>query len=231
MRPYEGRKKVFILAEADRMNRHTANALLKTLEEPPGHVLMILTSARFGKLPSTVMSRCQQVRFTPLSREEVRQGLERLSLGDTESRQLASRLAQGDLRRAIALLGEDIHRGRQETFKMLSATLGQDFAAILRWSQKLGKARDRADSRRRLQALQVWYRDLMLLREGHRNDLINADYIPQLSDLSSRYDWNGIQRCLRDIRESFRALDAHVNQELIWITLLSRLKRHRKKTA
>ena len=94
MRPYEGRKKVFILAEADRMTDEAANALLKTLEEPPGHVLLVLTSARFGKLPSTVMSRCQQVRFTPLSQEEVAEGLKRLAMGDPESRRLASRLAQ-----------------------------------------------------------------------------------------------------------------------------------------
>ena len=231
MRPYEGRKKVFILTEADKMTEQSANALLKTLEEPPAHVLLILTSARFGKLPPTVMSRCQQVRFSPLSREEVAEGLERWSLGAPESRRLAGRLAQGDLRRAMELLKEDLYGSRQEALEALSAALNRDFAAILRRGQQLGKPKDRADSRRRLEALQVWYRDLMLLEEGHEEDVINGDLVPQLSDLSARYDWNGIQRCLGDIRESFHALDANVNQELIWIALLSRLKRHRIKTA
>lgn len=230
MRPYEGRKKVFILAQADRINRFAANALLKTLEEPPKHVLLILTSARFGKLPSTVMSRCQQVRFDPLSREEVVEGLARRSLGNPKSRRLAGRLAQGDLHRAMELIKEDIDTERRETFKVLSSALGQDFAAILRWGKKLGQAKNRADSRRRLESLQVWYRDLMLLREGQEDELVNADVIPRLSDLSARYDWNGIQHCLSDIRESFRALDANVNQELIWISLLSRLRRRRKTT-
>jgi len=231
MRPYEGRKKIFILAEADRMTQEAANALLKTLEEPPGHVLMVLTTSRFGKLPSTVMSRCQKVRFNPLSAEEVSEGLKRLSPGDPESRRLASRLAQGDLRRAMGLLKEDIHQAREETSQLLSAALDQDLAALLRWSRKLGKANDRAESRRRLEALLVWYRDLMLLREGSDRGLVNTDLAARLSDLSSRYNWSGIQQCLGDIRESFRALDANVNQELLWITLLSRLKRHRKNTA
>ncbi len=228
MRPYEGRKKVFILAEADRMTDEAANALLKTLEEPPGHVLLVLTSARFGKLPSTVMSRCQQVRFTPLSQEEVAEGLKRLDMGDPESRRLASRLAQGDLRLAMDLVREDIGADRQETLRVLSAALDQDLPAILRRGRELGQPKDRASSRRRLEALQVWYRDLMLLAEGDDGNLVNADLIPQLSDMGKRYDWNGIQLCLEDIRESFRALDAHVNLELLWITLLSRLKRRRK---
>ena len=230
MRPYEGRKKVFILTEADRMTKDAANALLKTLEEPPGHILLILTSARFGQLPPTVMSRCQQVRFNPLSREEVAEGLKRLSLGDPEGRRLASRLAQGDLRRAKMLLKEDIHRSREEIFKVLSAALSQDFTAILRWSKRLGKAKDRASSRRRLEALQIWYRDLMLLIEGGEEELINADLRSQLQEISTQYDWNGIQRCLGDVRQSLRALDAHVNQELLWIALLSRLKRRRANT-
>jgi DNA polymerase-3 subunit delta' len=230
LRPYEGRRRVFILAQADRMTRDAANALLKTLEEPPGHVLLVLTTSRPRHLPSTVLSRCQQVRFSPLSREEMAEGLERWSLGDPESRRLAGRLAQGDLRRAMELLRRDIHGSRQEALDALSAALNRDFAAILRRGKQLGKSKDRADSRRRLEALQVWYRDLMLLEEGHEEDVINGDLIPQLSDLSARYDWNGIQRCLGDIRESFHALEANVNQELIWIALLSRLRRHRTKT-
>jgi len=230
LRPYEGRKKVFILVEADRMRLDAANALLKTLEEPPKHVLLVLISARFGRMPATVLSRCQQVRFTPLSRDEMAEGLERLSLGDPESRRLAGRLAQGDLRRAVELLKEDVQKGRREMLQALSEALHQDFAAVLRWGQRLGKPKNRADSLRRLQALEVWYRDLMLFGEGNETELVNTDLIPKLSEMSAQYDWLGIQRCLGDVRESVRALDANVNQELLWIALLSRLRRRRRKT-
>jgi DNA polymerase-3 subunit delta' len=229
LRPYEGRKKIFILAEADRLRLDAANALLKTLEEPPRHVLLVLTTTRPGRLPATVLSRCQQVRFAPLSRQEVARGLERLSLGDPKSRRLASRLAQGDLRQAMELLKEDLQAGRREMLQVLSAALRQDFTAILRWGQKLSRAKNRADSRRRLEALQVWYRDLMLLGEGNETDLVNADLISQLSEIMAQYDWRGLQSCLADIRESLRALDANVNLELLWIVLLSRLRRRKKK--
>jgi DNA polymerase-3 subunit delta' len=231
LRPYEGRKKVFILAQADRLTRDAANALLKTLEEPPGHVLLVLTSARPGGLPATVLSRCQQVRFAPLSPQDLLQGLERLSLGDAKTRPLAARLAQGNLRQAVKLVAEGIRQGGQDVLPLLSRALEQDFKTILHYGKTLGRAKNRAESRRHLEALQIWYRDLMLLAEGHETDLVNTHLVSQLADMRAQYDWIGIQLCLEDIRESFRAMDANVNLELIWIALFARLKRRRKKGA
>jgi DNA polymerase-3 subunit delta' len=70
-RPREGRMRVFIMPEADRMNPAAANALLKTLEEPSAGNVLLLTSARPHALPMTILSRCQHLRFPPLPREEV----------------------------------------------------------------------------------------------------------------------------------------------------------------
>ena len=70
-RPGEGRRRVFILEEADRMNAAAANALLKTLEEPSAGNILLLTTARPHALPMTILSRCQHLRFAPLPREEV----------------------------------------------------------------------------------------------------------------------------------------------------------------
>ncbi len=228
LRPYEGRRKVFILAAADRMNLAAANALLKTLEEPPAHVLFIIVSDHPGRLPSTVISRCQQIRFTPLSQLEVAMGLEKMSLGDAQGRALASHLAQGDLRRAMELLNEDIQTERDEIYTALSSVMEKDFLAAIQWGQKVGKGKNRTQTRRYLESLQAWYRDLMFLLEGNENSLINADMIPRLTSVSRQYTWQGVQGCLQDIRESFRAVEANVNLELVWIVLLSRLKRRRK---
>jgi DNA polymerase-3 subunit delta' len=68
-KPFEGRKKVVIIDEADTMNPYAANAFLKTLEEPPGDSLIILISSNPGRLPDTIRSRCSMVNFTPLSDE------------------------------------------------------------------------------------------------------------------------------------------------------------------
>ena len=65
-RPLEGRKRIFIIDDADRMNIVSANALLKTLEEPSASNILILITARPHQLPMTILSRCQHVRFNPL---------------------------------------------------------------------------------------------------------------------------------------------------------------------
>ncbi len=69
LRPYEGKKKVLIVDDADKMNISSANAFLKTLEEPPDDSIIVLVSASPDRLPDTIRSRCMHVRFRPLSHE------------------------------------------------------------------------------------------------------------------------------------------------------------------
>lgn len=69
LRPYEGKKKVLIVDDADKMNISAANAFLKTLEEPPDDSIIVLVSASPDRLPDTIRSRCMHVRFRPLSHE------------------------------------------------------------------------------------------------------------------------------------------------------------------
>jgi len=74
-RPFEGRKKVVIIDDADAMNIAAANAFLKTLEEPPEDSVIILISSRSDRLPATIRSRCSRINFVTLSLESCRQVL------------------------------------------------------------------------------------------------------------------------------------------------------------
>jgi hypothetical protein len=76
--------------------------------------------------------------------------------------------------------------------------------------------------------LQAWYRDLLLFLEGREDHLVNADMKPQLARMAEQYDWQGVEKSLEAIDESRRAMEAHVNLELIWTVLLSRLKKFRR---
>ena len=78
-KPFEGRKKVVIVDEADTMNPFASNAFLKTLEEPPKDSLIILISSNPDRLPDTIKSRCSRVNFTPLSIESCRKVIETVS--------------------------------------------------------------------------------------------------------------------------------------------------------
>ena len=103
--PIECEKKVLILSGADRLNDTAANALLKTLEEPPTRTTIVLLAERVDRLPATIRSRCQRVDFAPLAESTVRDGLGDPSLRPLpEARiDLIARLAGGRMDRALAL--------------------------------------------------------------------------------------------------------------------------------
>jgi DNA polymerase III subunit delta' len=106
-RPFEGARRVFVIEAADAMADESQNALLKTLEEPAEFVHLVLVSAEPELLLETVRSRCQPVRFRPLTDEAVEAALEDRGLGeDAAERRAAARLAGGDPRRAEFLVGE-----------------------------------------------------------------------------------------------------------------------------
>jgi DNA polymerase-3 subunit delta' len=115
-RPFEGERRVFVIEAAEAMADESQNALLKTLEEPPPYAHLVLLSAEPAALLETVISRCQEVRFAPLSAEVVERRLAAEGLGTGSELAAAARLCGGDASRARFLLsdtGREL-RGRAE---------------------------------------------------------------------------------------------------------------------
>lgn len=103
-RAFQGRYKVAIVADAQRMNNAAANAFLKTLEEPPDKtVIMMLTTSSTGMLP-TIISRCQEMRFDPWPEQELAQLLQDVGHVNGAEAEEAARIADGNARRGLALL-------------------------------------------------------------------------------------------------------------------------------
>ena len=105
-KPYEARWRVVIVDGAERMTRETANAFLKTLEEPPQSTTIILIAAALEGLPPTVLSRCQRITFNPLSEEEVKKVLvDQLTPEEIHTR---APLAGGSPGRVLRMDGEEV---------------------------------------------------------------------------------------------------------------------------
>lgn len=123
-RPFEGGRRVFVIEAAEAMRDESQNALLKTLEEPPGFVHLILLSAEGEGLLETVASRCQIIDFAPLPAEilEEELGAERPE-ADADEVAAAARLSAGDLDRARLLLGERGRQLRAEAERCIAAAL------------------------------------------------------------------------------------------------------------
>lgn len=117
-----GRGKVFVVDEADTMNTTAQNALLKTLEEPPGRTLIILLASSPGALLPTIRSRCQPLRFAPIPTDIVTAELLRRGLTDTDAKD-AARLADGSLGEALRFAADGLLPLAKELEKQLTLSL------------------------------------------------------------------------------------------------------------
>lgn len=128
-RPFEGASRVFVVEAAEAMRDESQNALLKTLEEPPGFVHLILLSSEPEALLETIASRCQPVDFAPLSAEVIEAELAREQPGEVDQLAAAAHLAAGDLERARLLLDERGRELRAETERCITAAVRGEVSA------------------------------------------------------------------------------------------------------
>jgi DNA polymerase-3 subunit delta' len=142
-RPFEGGKRVFVVEAAEAMRDESQNALLKTLEEPPEFVHLILLSSEGEGLLETVASRCQVVDFAPLPAEVLERELAEAGASPDEA-PAAARLAAGDLERAQLLLSPQGRELRGDVERCLAATLDGKCASAP-WKGLLDRAKAAGD--------------------------------------------------------------------------------------
>jgi|LakMenEpi03Aug12_release.lakeMendotaPanAssembly.Ray.scaffolds.fasta_scaffold16465_4 DNA polymerase-3 subunit delta' len=129
MAPFQGAWKVFIIHDAERMLSYSANALLKTFEEPATDSIIILLSSNSAALLPTILSRCRTVRFQNLKTEEIAAFLEKQRDQKPEQAHYLANIAQGSLGRAIRIL----EQGGEKTREMVLAIMSQGKMAS--WKQ------------------------------------------------------------------------------------------------
>lgn len=156
LRAISAPRKMAIIDDADRLSLAAQNALLKTLEEPPGQALLVLVTASPGALLSTVRSRCQRIGFRPLDEAELRAALAGAGLDAAEIARLAPR-AEGSPGRALALRASWGDAERGEVLALLAALGGGRYGSVLAMSKGLGKTEQ--ETAARLDGLLVACRD------------------------------------------------------------------------
>lgn len=252
-RPYEGGKRVFVIEAAEAMRDESQNAMLKTLEEPPEFVHLILLTAEPAALLETIASRCQPVDFAPLPPEAVEAALREDAAGaDAEEIAAAARLAAGDLELARLLLGEQGRKLREQAVAM-------DWSAMLKSAEQAGEeaesalrealeeekeagmkrsARDIADASKRagrrrrtdlldlgLNLVAAWFRDLTAIASGAADVVYNRDRLAELQSQAAGLDPNSARRAVELVQDTRRRLDLNVSEELALEALSFRLAR------
>ena len=222
-RPYEGRKRVIVLRDADRMREDQYSAMLKSLEEPGASTLWILTSARPNRLPPTIRSRCLKVRFRALTEDEIESYLlDRVGLGAAPSRLLAA-LASGSLARALTLRSENVAGLRDDALRGLGAANSGDPSRILAAAGEAASWSNREKMRRTLEFQFLLLRDLLRLKHGAPEaSLVNRDRIADLHKVAGGIEVREIRRRAALLEEVARAIDSNITPELAFFSAYAR---------
>jgi DNA polymerase-3 subunit delta' len=224
-RPHTASRRVVVVRDCDRMREDQFSALLKSIEEPGASTLWALTTARLSRVPVTIRSRCQRVRFRPLPESIVRDVLQKADVEEKEARMLAA-LAAGSLARALAMRDGDMKKQRDEALQLLVPALERNPAQLVKAIQTVtsyGKA-GRERLRMSLEFHQLWLRDALRLRYGAAPEtLVNRDQLQVLQKLSSQLDAAEVRRRLLVLEEALRAIDGNVSPDLTLFSTLARV--------
>jgi len=225
--PFGGGWRVALIKPAEALtaqNDAAANALLKTLEEPPERHLLVLTAQVEADLLPTVVSRCHKLAFAPLPAALVAGELERRRGLDPPQAQLLAALSGGSLGRALTLDPEAILAQRRQVLADLETLAAGSAAAALDWAQRLAKNRPELDHF--LSLAQLWYRDLLLCHyQAPATLLAHQDLIPDLSRQAAATPPAAIFHQFTALGAAQRHLQANLNPELTLDILGLRLQR------
>lgn len=172
----EGAYKVAIVLDVDRMNTEGANTFLKMLEEPPPQTVFLLLTSRPDTLLPTIVSRCQKVRFDPLSPEALSRALQQREGLSPNTAGMLARMADGSYSRALELhANDDLMTSRSLVLHYLRAAFAYDVGALSDHVQEMSR-QGRVRLKSILTLMLRWIRDLMLYRAlGKEAPLVNVD--------------------------------------------------------
>ncbi len=214
-RPFEGRARVFLVDDADKLNDQSANALLKTLEEPPPTSHIILITSRPAMLLPTVRSRCQTIRFSPLTTAEIEQHLLKNKLATPAEAGLRARAGNGSIGRALAGDLESFRERRDAMLQVLTAlAITGDHFRLLRLAEEMNEAKHKDEYEFGLELLETLIRDSLMLSMGIPwEKVINQDVLPQLQKISERIDSRSATSWISRIEELREQLVVNVNRK------------------
>ena len=218
--PHQGKRRVFLIDHVDRANEQAANSLLKTLEEPPDHLILIMTAENAYDLLPTIRSRAVPFQFAPLSPEEMRSFTRTRTLDQPERR---IQLAGGSPGLAASIDLESYDRRRAAMLVLLKAAAGA--APFATWVP-VGEAIGRTKSEKLELYLKVLYdllRDLLVLNQGS-GDVRNQDIRRELEALAARVQFDWIRKAVSQVDELAELLRRNIQKAIALDALILNLR-------
>ncbi|MDP2941392.1 MAG: DNA polymerase III subunit delta' C-terminal domain-containing protein, partial [Candidatus Omnitrophota bacterium] len=216
LRPFEARKKFFIIDNAHNLTAEASNALLKVLEEPPGDSHIILISSKPHLLFKTIVSRCRRIKFSALRRQSLEDILKGEYSLDADSAHFLAYSCEGRIAEALRLKDSRLLGEKNKIIDSFISPKGS--GAFL--------PQDRKNMRVCLNILSGWLRDSFLLKGNVAPDeLINRDRKDDLLKYSGDLSLSELQEAFKAVTDSFSYLEANANLKLLTANLKAQLWR------
>jgi DNA polymerase-3 subunit delta' len=217
--PYEGIYRVFIINGAENMSREAANSLLKILEEPPPQVIFALTATDETHLLPTVISRCQRIDLVPLPSAEIENILVRSCGIESEKAKLIARLSGGCPGWALnASINDTYLNERADRLSQITPLLTSNWEDRFTYAAQFENKRKKAEDI--LNIWLAWWRDILLVKGGCKEYIVNIDYISTIETWARTLTLSEISNFAAYIGQSLDALSRNANVRLLFETIM-----------
>ncbi|MCH4193556.1 MAG: DNA polymerase III subunit delta [Butyrivibrio sp.] len=226
IKPYSGKYKIYIIPEGEKMTASAQNALLKTLEEPPAYVVIIILTENTEAFLPTIISRCIVLPMKPASDDSVRKFLmEQIKIVDYKA-DLCVAFARGNVGKAIQLAqNEEFEELRNQTISLVQNLGRKEIFEINNTVHEIITAQEQDRKQDFLDVLTFWFRDVLVCKATEEDDhLIFRDKISYIRDTADRCSYEGLNRIIEAMRKARKRLDANVNADLALEMLMIAVK-------
>ncbi len=207
--PLEGKKRVIVIDDSQKMTDEAANALLKTLEEPPQDNILILIAPEPNMLLPTVVSRTCHLRFQPLTESSIERILTEREFLDRKRAGIVARAACGSLERAQELFKHHFMERRKRILEDLREIGSGDFSHLFKIAERWASSSEFLHED--LDLLKMWWRDLIVFKLSGKHEVINDENVLTLPDFVNA-DFSVLMRTYRLITEIQIDLARRINK-------------------
>ena len=224
IKPYQASRKIYIVNDADRLTPQAQNALLKTFEESPEYVVIMLLASNINMLLPTVRSRCITWELKPVSKDVLKNYLmKELEVPDYRA-DIAIAFAQGNLGKARSMASSDDFSAMQAAAQSVVNHCREDSIADL-ISLVRSLSEYKVDAGEFLDMITVWYRDVLMFKAtGETESLVYKDDISIIRKVARRSSYEGIEEVLGAIQRAKDRLRANVGFETVMELLFATMQ-------
>jgi len=224
IKPYSSPYKVYIVPEADLMTVQAQNAILKTIEEPPGYAVIFLLTENADSLLPTIRSRCVMLKLRNIKDKLVKKYLmEQMQVPDYQA-DLCAAFAQGNIGRAIMLAkSEHFNEIKEDAIQLMKYIDEMELSEIVAAIKEINKYKlEVADY---LDIMTIWYRDVLLYKATKDvGGLVFGDQLKFIKQKASKSSYEGLETILESIEKAKVRIKANVNFDLLMELMLLTIK-------